>query len=83
LAKLKKSEVHTKNGRADAIVQLEEGIYCLAFKLDQSAQIAVEQTQKRGYTERFSGMGKTVHHIGINFSSVHKSVEEVFWSVNP
>jgi hypothetical protein len=75
------SEVHTKNGRADAIVQLEEGIYCLEFKLDQSAQVAIDQIKKKGYTERFSGPGKPIHLIGINFSSAQKVVDEIIWDV--
>jgi hypothetical protein len=77
------SEVHTKNGRADAIVQLEEGIYCLEFKLDQSAQVAIDQIKKKGYTEKFSGSGKPVHLIGINFSSAQKVVDEIVWDVKP
>ncbi len=73
------SEVHTKNGRADAIVQLEEGIYCLEFKLDKSAQVAIDQIKKKGYTERFGGSGKPINQIGINFSSTQKAVDEIIW----
>ena len=46
------SEVHTKNGRADAIIIHDKQIYCLEFKLDQSADIALEQIKSRGYDER-------------------------------
>ena len=73
------SEVHTQQGRADAIVIYEDQIYCMEFKLDQSARVAIEQIQARGYTERFKDSGKPIHHIGINFSSVHKKVEEIIW----
>ena len=73
------SEVHTKKGRADALVELADDIYCLEFKLDKSADEALAQIGDRVYTERFKNSGKTIHHIGINFSSINKEVEEVKW----
>jgi hypothetical protein len=73
------SEVHTKKGRADALVELADDVYCLEFKLDQSADEALLQIEDRAYTERFKNNGKTIHHIGINFSSINKEVEEVKW----
>ncbi len=73
------SEVHTQQGRADAIVIHEDQIYCLEFKLDQSAEIALEQIKNPGYTERFKDKGFPIHHIGINFSSEHKTVEGIMW----
>lgn len=71
------SEVQTKNGRTDTLVLYENQVYCFEFKLDQSANEAIEQIKKKGYTERFSG--KTIHHIGVNFSSKDKAVEEIVW----
>lgn len=73
------SEVHTQQGRADVIVIYEGQIYCMEFKLDQSAQIALEQIIERGYTNRFKNTGQPIHHIGINFSSEQKKVEEIIW----
>jgi hypothetical protein len=73
------SEVHTQQGRADAIIVYEGQIYCLEFKLDQTAQMAIDQIQSKGYTERFKDSGKPIHHIGINFSSEAKAVKEIQW----
>ena len=73
------SEVHTKKGRADALVEFEDGVYCLEFKLDRSAAEALDQIRERGYTEKYRGSGKTIHHIGINFSSEMKEVEGILW----
>ncbi|MBK8626055.1 MAG: AAA family ATPase [Saprospiraceae bacterium] len=73
------SEVHTQQGRADAIVIYEDQIYCMEFKLDQSAQDALDQIKSRGYTERFRDTGKPIHHIGINFSSEQKKVDDIIW----
>lgn len=73
------SEVHTQTGRADAVVIHENGIYCFEFKLDQTAEKAIEQIKTKNYTERFKDSEKTIHHIGINFSSKNKSVEAIIW----
>lgn len=71
------SEVHTQNGRADAIIIHDKQIYCLEFKLNQSAEIALEQIKSRGYTERFQDKGFPIHHVGINFSSENKKVDGI------
>jgi hypothetical protein len=73
------SEVQTHKGRSDAIVIYEDQIYCMEFKLNQSAQSAIEQIVAKGYTERFKDSGKQIHHIGINFNSDNREVEEVVW----
>lgn len=73
------SEVHTQQGRADAIIIYDGQIYCMEFKLDQSARAALEQILERGYTDRFKESGQPIHHIGINFSSEQKKVEEIIW----
>jgi len=73
------SEVHTHKGRADALVMYEDHIYCLEFKLDKSAQEALEQIETRGYMEQYRASGKQMHRIGINFSSEKKAVEEIVW----
>ncbi|MBL0098982.1 MAG: PD-(D/E)XK nuclease domain-containing protein [Saprospiraceae bacterium] len=72
-------EVHTQQGRVAAIIIYEDQIYCMEFKLDQSAQIALDQILEKGYTERFKEAGKLIHLIGINFSSEQKKVEEIIW----
>ena len=73
------SEVHTKRGRADAIVNFENNVYCLEFKLDQTAAEAMAQIRSRGYVEQYKNQKETIHLIGINFSSEKKEVEEVIW----
>lgn len=73
------SEVHTKDGRADAIILFEEQVYCLEFKLDKTAEEAVQQVQDKGYLDAYRNKAKNVHIIGINFSSVNKKVEKLIW----
>ena len=73
------SEVHTKDGRADAIIDIVEGVFCLEFKLDKTAQMAIDQIKANGYLDRYVSGGKKRYAIGINFSSNEKKVEEIIW----
>jgi hypothetical protein len=73
------SEVHTKKGRADAVVVIEEGVFIFEFKLDKSAAEAIAQIHTRGYAESHRTGNKPVHLIGINFSSKTKAVEGLIW----
>ena len=73
------SEVHTQNGRADAIVHYQDHVYCMEFKLDKSTEEAIQQINERGYLDKYAGSNKTLNKIGINFSSKDKKVEEIVW----
>jgi hypothetical protein len=73
------SEVHTKDGRADAIINIDEGVFCLEFKLDQSAESAVQQVKDKQYLAAYEDLGKPMHIIGINFSREKKEIEELIW----
>ena len=71
------SEIETKNGRADAILKEDKHIYIFEFKHDQSADIALKQIHDKGYANQFaSDSSKTVHLVGINFSSREKNINE-------
>ena len=73
------SEIHTKKGRADMIIELNNHVYCMEFKLDKSAEEAINQINDRGYLDKYVGTEKSIHKIGINFSSKDKKVEEIIW----
>ena len=72
------SEIETKNGRVDAILKTEKHIYVFEFKRDQSADIALRQIHDKGYANQFDvdRKTKTVHLVGINFSSKEKNITE-------
>ena len=71
------SEIETKNGRVDAILKADKHIYVFEFKHDQSADIALKQIHDKGYANQFaSDSSKTVHLVGINFSSSEKNINE-------
>ena len=69
------SEVNSSNGRCDAILQTDEYIYALEFKLDKSAEMALQQIEDKGYLLPYSASSKPKIGIGINFSKELKRVE--------
>ena len=69
------SEVNTARGRLDCVVQTPTHIYLFEFKLDQSAEAALEQIHSRGYADAYRQSSKEVVLVGVNFSSTHKAVE--------
>ena len=69
-------EVSQAKGRPDAVVHLEQTIYVLEFKLDESAEIALEQIQEKGYAQPYLTLGKTVKAVGLNFNSQQKALNE-------
>ncbi len=71
------SEVHSSRGRMDALVQLDNAIYAFEFKLDKTAEIAIQQIKDKGYLEPFRNENKPLIAIGVNFSTEMKAVEEI------
>jgi PD-(D/E)XK nuclease superfamily len=70
------SEVHTSDGRMDAVVQTATHIYIIEFKLDQSAEAALQQIRSKGYAERFRADGKSIVGVGINFDTEKHRLSE-------
>lgn len=73
------SEIATNKGRIDTIVKTDKHIYLFEFKLNQSATDALKQIKDRGYDDQFKEwkkLGKTVHLIGISFSTEEKNITD-------
>ncbi|MEZ4986524.1 MAG: AAA family ATPase [Saprospiraceae bacterium] len=75
-----KSEVHTANGRCDALVETADHIYVFEFKLDKPASTALQQIYDKGYFAPYADSPKEKIAVGVNFSKAKKAVEE--WVVN-
>lgn len=70
------AEINTSDGRIDAVVQTETVIYVIEFKLDQSAKAAIQQIEKKAYSEKYAASEKSIMALGINFSSASKSIDD-------
>ncbi len=70
-----RSEVHTSRGRCDALVENDNYIYAFEFKLDGSAELALQQIHEKGYLTPYQNSAKEKVAVGINFSTEKKEVE--------
>lgn len=73
---LVQSEVSTAKGRVDTVVQTKDRIYVMEFKLDASAESALQQIREKRYGSPYLDQGKKVVALGVNFSSEEKAVAE-------
>jgi hypothetical protein len=74
-------EVRTNSGRMDAVIRLPEQVYIFEFKLDGSAQAALQQIVADGYAEKYRLEDRPVTLIGVNFDSSSRQMSE--WLSRP
>ncbi len=72
-------ERHTTNGRMDMVIQTPQYVYIIELKIDQTAAVALQQIEQRGYANAFAGDTRKLFKIGINFSSEKKLIDD--WKV--
>ncbi|HIZ84881.1 MAG TPA: ATP-binding protein [Candidatus Coprenecus stercoravium] len=63
-------------GRVDCIVETPKYVYIFEFKLDGTADEALAQIEEKGYARPYAADSRTVHCIGVSFSSETGTVEE-------
>jgi ATP-dependent exoDNAse (exonuclease V) beta subunit len=69
------SEVCTSNGRIDSVIETRNTIYILEFKLDQSAEKALDQIKKKEYFQPYKLLSKKIIGIGIQLNSSTRKIE--------
>ncbi len=71
--------IHCENtqsrGRVDCILEFEKFIYIFEFKLNKSAEEALQQIKEKGYAKPYLTDKRRVACIGVNFSSETRTVE--------
>jgi Predicted AAA-ATPase/PD-(D/E)XK nuclease superfamily len=70
------SEVHTTDGRADAVVHTTNRIFIFEFKYNQSATAALAQVQAKNYASKYEGTGKEIVLIGANFKKRTRRLDD-------
>jgi Predicted AAA-ATPase/PD-(D/E)XK nuclease superfamily len=71
------SELQSAEGRLDTICVAYKSIYIFEFKLDTTAQAAVEQIKAKQYAAPFLNEPKTLYLIGVNFVSADKKINDI------
>lgn len=69
-------EKQNSKGRADIIIESDNDIYIFEFKLDGSAEEALQQIEVKQYALPYLQDRRKLHKIGVNISSVTRTVDE-------
>ncbi|MEL5894098.1 ATP-binding protein [Bacteroides sp. GD17] len=70
-----KAEYHTCEGRIDLVVQTDRFIYVMEFKLEGTAEEALQQINDKHYAQPFEADERKLFKIGINFSAETRNIE--------
>ena len=68
-------ERHTTDGRMDMVIQTPDYVYIFEFKLDKSADDALQQIEDKQYAKPFEHDSRKLYKIGINFSTQTRRME--------
>lgn len=71
-----KAEYHTSEGRIDLVLETDKFIYIMEFKLDGTAEEALQQIKAKHYAAPFEADTRKLFLIGVNFSAETRSIEK-------
>jgi hypothetical protein len=69
-------EMHSTEGRADAILETASHIYFLEFKINSQADLAFQQIIDKKYAPSYSADNRIKIGIGVNFNSSSRSLDD-------
>jgi hypothetical protein len=71
------SEVSTNKGRIDSVIEFDNIIYIVEYKLD-GADSAIDQIEKHRYYERYANSGKKILLLGLSFDIIDRNIRETY-----
>ena len=71
-----KAEYHTSDGRIDLVLQTDKFIYVIEFKLDGTAEEALQQINEKRYALPFETDSRQLFKIGVNFSNKTRNIDK-------
>ncbi|MDR2095933.1 MAG: PD-(D/E)XK nuclease domain-containing protein, partial [Treponema sp.] len=69
-----RSEVRIAAGRIDTLVETKRYVYCFEFKLEGSAEAALEQIDRKEYLLPWKGGGKQLVKVGVAFDYEKRNI---------
>jgi hypothetical protein len=57
-------------------VETHDCVYCFEFKLDDTADKALEQIDTKEYLLPWEGSGKKLYKVGVNFDTKKRNISE-------
>ncbi|MBQ8888605.1 MAG: AAA family ATPase, partial [Bacteroidaceae bacterium] len=73
------TEKQQSEGRVDCIIETPQYIYIFEFKLDGTAEEALQQIEDKGYARPYASDTRTLYKVGVSFSSETGTVDD--WKV--
>ncbi|MDZ7878470.1 MAG: PD-(D/E)XK nuclease domain-containing protein [Saprospiraceae bacterium] len=70
------SEVHTPIGRIDTMIVTPKRIFLFEFKLNETAEAAIQCIKDRHYADALRHRGLPITGVGVSFSTETKGVKE-------
>ena len=71
-----KVEYHTSEGRIDLVLQTDKFIYIMEFKLNGTAEEALQQINDKHYALPFEMDERKLFEIGVNFSAETRNIDK-------
>lgn len=69
-------EYHTSEGRVDLVLKTQDYIYIMEFKLNGTAEEALQQIHDKHYAQPFEADKRKLFKIGVNFNSKTRNIEK-------
>ena len=69
-------EYHTSQGRIDLVLQTPQYIYVMEFKLDGTAEEALQQIEEKQYALPFASDARKLYKVGVNFNNAVRNIEK-------
>ena len=70
------AESRTNNGRIDAVICDGNHVYIFEFKINQTAEIALEQIRKKEYFRKYQHSDGKIVLAGANFNTVSRQKQQ-------
>ncbi|PCK09602.1 MAG: AAA family ATPase [Alteromonadaceae bacterium] len=69
-------EVSTNKGRIDCVIQTDNAIYVIEFKLQGTKEAALQQIKDKQYAQKYLGQNKRVVLLGVEFDHEQSNIGE-------
>ncbi len=70
------TEKQLSHGRADCVIETDKYVYVFEFKLDGTADEALQQIEEKGYALPYANDSRTLYKTGCSFSSETGTIED-------
>ena len=70
-----RTELTHNKGRLDLLIETENFLYLMEFKMGEEQEKAIAQIKKREYAQPYIGHDKSVYLVGISFSKKERNID--------